>query len=176
MIHLRRPSPASIAAFADRAAALEPSYPAPGDFSSMRETAIVGPGAALDTAAEALFDWRMQHGAGVFTDRPAMAPGATVVLWTRMFGLWLRFACRVTDVVRTEDEAGFTYVTLPGHPEQGEETFTLRRTDDDELELEISATWRPGRLETKLAGPIAGLLQKRATQRYVDAMRTLLPT
>jgi uncharacterized protein (UPF0548 family) len=74
------------------------------------------------------------------------------------------------QVVDEPDRYGFAYGTLPGHPEQGEESFLLTR-DGDTIHFEIAAFSRPHDLLTKLGGPVARAVQRRATQQYLDGMR-----
>ena len=65
---------------------------------------------------------------------------------------------------------GFFYGTLPGHPECGEERFTVRIDERSVVWAEICAFSRPGRWFTRLAGPLGGRLQARATKRYLTAL------
>jgi uncharacterized protein (UPF0548 family) len=69
----------------------------------------------------------MQRTAGIVV-HPADAvptPGATIVLALPIGPVWITAPCRVTDVVDEPGRAGFTYATLPGHPEEGVETFLV---------------------------------------------------
>ena len=78
--------------------------------------------------------------------------------------------CRVVDVVDVPDRFGFTYGTLPVHPEQGEESFTVVRHDDGSVVFEIAAASRPRHLLARACPPVARRLQRSATTRYLDAM------
>ena len=53
------------------------------------------------------------------------------------------FRCRVVDVFYEDGRCGFTYGTLPGHLERGEETFTLERLRDGRTLLLIDAASEP---------------------------------
>ena len=55
----------------------------------------------------------------------------------------LNFRCRVVDVFHEDGRCGFTYGTLPGHLERGEETFTLERLRDGRTVLLIDAASEP---------------------------------
>ncbi len=68
------------------------------------------------------------------------------------------------------DRCGFAYGTLPGHPESGEEAFLVLR-DEGTVRLRISAYSRPGKLTTRLAGPLGRRFQQLMTRRYADALR-----
>ena len=76
---------------------------------------------------------------------------------------------RVVDVVDEVDRAGFTYGTLAGHPEAGEERFAVERRADGTVRLVIEHWSRPARWFTRLAGPLARLAQARATAAYLAA-------
>ena len=59
---------------------------------------------------------------------------------------------RVLDVIDKPRLRGFSYGTLPGHPETGEERFTVRLDGDDTVWAEIRAFSCPGRWFTGIAG------------------------
>jgi uncharacterized protein (UPF0548 family) len=97
--------------------------------------------------------------------------GATVVV---TFGTpWLALAapCRIVGVIDESDQWGFAYGTLPGHPEQGEESFLISINGDEEVEFRITAFSRPGERLTRMAGPIGRTVQKAGTNGYVKALR-----
>ena len=50
---------------------------------------------------------------------------------------------RVVDVFHADGRCGFTYGTLPGHLERGEETFALERLRDGRTLLLIDAASKP---------------------------------
>jgi uncharacterized protein (UPF0548 family) len=91
------------------------------------------------------------------------------VLVTRQLGLWVLAACRVTSVTDEADVFGFTYATLPNHPECGFESFTVRLAPD-EVRFDIEATSKAGILLVRLGAPVTHNLQKRATDAYLDAL------
>lgn len=78
--------------------------------------------------------------------------------------------CRIVDVDDRTDRYRFTYGTLPTHPEQGEESFTVTRASDGHVDFEIVAASRPRHLLARLMPPVARRLQARAVARYLDAM------
>lgn len=80
--------------------------------------------------------------------------GETVVLRTRMLGLWILAACRVELAADEQNAFGFAYATLPDHPECGRESFVVRRTPD-EVCFEIAATSKPGIPLVRLSQPVA---------------------
>ena len=74
-------------------------------------------------------------------------------------------------VVDEPDRYGFAYGTLPAHPEEGEERFVATRDETGAVRFEVAAFSRPHDLLTKLGGPVARAVQRRATQQYLDGMR-----
>ena len=69
------------------------------------------------------------------------------------------------------DTWSFTYGTLPEHPEQGEERFSVTRSPSGDVLVEIDAVSRQRNPLARLAPPIARALQERAVQRYLDAVQ-----
>lgn len=130
-----------------------------------------GPG-TFERARCALARWQVHIGAGVEPTPPDidLAVGNTVALVTRQLGLWILAACRITSTVDTDVSFGFTYATLPDHPECGEESFTVTTKAGGGVQFEIAATWRSDALVARLGSPVASIVQRRATQRYLDAM------
>ena len=68
------------------------------------------------------------------------------------------------------DRAGFAYGTLPGHPECGEESFIIERGGDGLLTFTVAAWPRPATRVSRVAGPLAAVLQDRMTGRYLRAL------
>ena len=96
-----------------------------------------------------------------------VATGADVVF--RFVGQ--RIPCRVISVVDEDDRRGFTYGTLPGHPECGEERFVVERDSaTGVVTATITAFSKPGGWRTRLLGPVGRIVQARMTQRYLDAL------
>ena len=85
---------------------------------------------------------------------------------------WVEVVCRVVDVVDERDRFGFTYGTLSVHPEQGEESFTVIRTDDGAIGFQIVAASRPRHVLARAFPPVARRLQLAATNRYLAAMQS----
>lgn len=91
------------------------------------------PQGAFERVAESILHYRifpLQVGTPVLAD--SVCKGATVGLRYRLLpGLHLFFASRVVDVFEHRSEelwrSGFTYQTLVGHPEVGEETFWVEK-------------------------------------------------
>ncbi|MDR7385773.1 DUF1990 domain-containing protein [Promicromonospora iranensis] len=137
----------------------------------LRERVVLGPAASLAATADALFGWHVHRGAGliILPTGPADV-GTTVVQAVRVGPLWFAAPCRVVDVVRTPDEAGFTYATLPDHPETGVESFRVLR-DGDRLVFEIHAVARHDFWGSRILPRIAHRVQDRVTRGYLTSAR-----
>jgi uncharacterized protein (UPF0548 family) len=111
----------------------------------------------------------MQRGAGVLVraDSDHATVGAEVTV-----GFWpLRAPCRVVYVVEEENRRGFAYGTLPGHPESGEELFTVRYDPaDGTVYAEVIAFSRHATWWSRLGGPITAVAQRIITKRYLTAV------
>jgi Domain of unknown function (DUF1990) len=90
--------------------------------------------------------------------------GTTIVQRVRIGGLAIEAGVRVVDVWWRATDAGFTYVTLAGHPECGVETFRVRLDDGGDVHVLIEARSHPGELLTWLGLPIARLAQRSLTR------------
>ncbi|AUN40728.1 DUF1990 family protein [Tsukamurella tyrosinosolvens] len=145
---------------------------APGDAHAVRAERVVGHGPE-DFAAvrDAILGYGMQRGAGlrVRASTPTAAVGTVLVLTTPLFGP-IRIPCRVVYVLDEPDRAGFAYGTLPGHPESGEELFSVELRPDGAVVAVVAAFSRPGRWYSRLGSPVARALQAVMTRRYLAAM------
>jgi uncharacterized protein (UPF0548 family) len=173
MISFRRPSDVDLDALAVRASHQEPTYVGGTDilkgYRHDEWSRMLNPATGWDEAKEALRKWRAHTGAGVRV-RPVAPPtvGATVALAIAFGPAYVLAACRVVATVDEPDDFGFTYATLPGHPEQGEESFRLTRGPDGGVEFRVAAVSRPADLLTRLGGPVATLVQHRTAGRYLS--------
>lgn len=150
---------------------------APAGFSHFSRTVALGR-TDLDGAAADLLGWRVHERAGlvVRASGPA-AEGAVVEMRLGAGPVAVRIPCRVVAVVDEPDRRGFSYGTLPGHPECGEEEFVLERMPDGSLGFTVSAFSRPATLLARAGGPLTGLVQRVMTRRYLAAPdRLALPS
>ena len=75
-------------------------------------------------------------------------------------------------MVDDDNARGFTYRTLPGHPERGQETFLVTRDPaTDVVRLIITASSRHATWLARIGGPVARAEQDRLTRRYLAALR-----
>ena len=146
----------------------------PTGYRHIRLRADLGAGAAtFERAADRLLSWEMHRRAGIdlVASEPVAVAGAVVLQQIRLGPVRLSAPCRVIDARREPTEAGFTYGTLVGHPEAGEEAFGIEHIAGDRVIARITAFSRPGRWFTKLGGPVNGLLQDRVLRAYIEALR-----
>ncbi|HVT76088.1 MAG TPA: DUF1990 domain-containing protein [Acidimicrobiales bacterium] len=175
MFRLGAPSDADLSELLDAARASAPSYT--GDRSGLRHDEYRGNvGRDWERARDGLRAWAAHAGAGLRID-PAAAPlevGQTVIASGAVAGpLHVIIPCRISHVVDEADRFGFTYVTLPGHPECGEETFMLSR-DGEEVAFTMSSYSHPAELLARLGGPVSRLVQRRTNHAYIAGMRAFV--
>ena len=183
MLRVRQPSDAALAEALLRFSRLEPTYPdlgaslgetLPPGYHHGRSSIALGRGAEVWDAARAAVDqWRAHTGAGVRVF-PADAPpeaGATVALSVRLGPVVDVFGCRIVQVVDEPDRHGFAYGTLPGHPERGEESFILDRTEDGAVTFTVTVFAQGAQLITRLAQPLTNAVSSRYIDRYLRSLR-----
>ena len=107
---------------------------------------------------------------------PFIVPGDSVVLDIPFGPFHVTAPARVVYVVNDLNRKGFAYGTLPGHPESGEESFIVERTEDGSVWLEISAFSRPANGFWWLAYPVLRLSQAYYTRRYFESLSGVLST
>jgi uncharacterized protein (UPF0548 family) len=163
---LHRLTPAA----ADRLRAQAPTYDGTRlGHQQLERRVVLGLGRDLfERASGALLSWELQlrSGIAVKASSARVEEGAVAML---LLGP-LRAPVRVRYVVEEPTRRGFAYITLPGHPESGEELFLLDLTDDV-VTLTITATSRPATLLARAGGPVTRWAQLRITRRYERALR-----
>ena len=149
----------------------------------------LGPADRFPLAREAVFSWTLQELAGVVV-RPARRVTAGQIVDLHLNPVWpisprrLRGrdllvpvgSCGVTRVVDEEDRAGFTYRTLPGHLEDGEETFLVSIGSGGRLGVTISADSVPAHPLLRLAAPVTVAAQEMMAGRYAEGLKRQLRT
>jgi uncharacterized protein (UPF0548 family) len=145
----------------------------PPEYHHVRGSRVLGSGPdAFAVAASALLSWQVQLRAGVrvTASAPVAEPGIVVLLSVGAGPLRISAPCRVVYTVTEPRRRGFAYGTLPGHPERGEEAFVIEHREDGRVAISVTAFSRPASLATRAAGPLGRLIQRRVTQRYLDAL------
>lgn len=142
----------------------------PDGYHHVRESAVIGRGRErFESAAAKVMRWGMLRGAGVHVNPSSEVAevGSTVVV-----GLGpIHAPCRVVYVIDEQNRRGFAYGTLKGHPESGEEMFSVRYDPaTDTVYAEVTAFSRHATWWSRTAGPITSLLQRLMTKRYLTAV------
>ena len=123
-------------------------------------------------AGEAILGWDMHRRAGlrVHAETPRATEGSTVLLGLGLAGGYLVIPCRVSEVYQEPNRLGFSYVTLPGHPECGIEQFVVELAEDGAVQATIRAVSRPGTALVALGAPVNRWVQRWMTDRYLAAL------
>ena len=145
----------------------------PDGYHHLRRRAVVGTGRdRFEEAAGALLGWNMHRRAGlsVRASGESVSEGAVAVLRLGRGPIGVHAPVRVVYVVGEPRRKGFAYGTLPGHPESGEEAFTVELHDGGEVTFTISAFSRPSTLLARAGAPISRMVQERVTNRYLRSV------
>jgi len=116
--------------------------------------------------------WELQRRTGltVVAEADRAAQDINLILGIGIGRLRLRAPCRVVYLVDEPEHRGFAYGTLPGHPESGEERFTVELLPDGRVELTILAFSKPAMWWSRVGGPVNRLAQSVVTARYLRAL------
>ena len=104
---------------------------------------------------------------------PFLQPGDSVDQRIRVAGLQLHAPMRVIAVEDEERSHGVILGTLDGHPEAGEERFTVEIAEDETVFLHFRAIVRDAAWWARAGAPIARLLRARYHDRYLQALRSI---
>ena len=145
----------------------------PSGYRPDQTSVLLGHGdATFNRAVEGLKTWQVHRRAGlrVLPASPPISEGTTVIVAMGLHHLSLAVPCRIVRVVDEPSRYGFAYGTLPGHPEQGEESFIVTQADDGAVTFEITAFSRPADALVRSLGPLARALQENATKGYLRSL------
>jgi uncharacterized protein (UPF0548 family) len=185
LLHVTRPTDQALAVLAQEGAGDELTYSpvgmsalevAPAGYRRDRWVRAVGHGdETFGEAAEVLMSWGVHRGAGLTVHASGRPQLDSVVAMAAPlpFG-FVSVVCRVVDVIDEPSRRGFTYGTLSAHPERGEEAFVVELGEDGAVNFEVAAMSRPRHLLARACPPVARLLQRAATDRYLSAMQSAL--
>lgn len=142
----------------------------PAGYRHTRASAVIGTGRdRFERAGESVLRWGMQRGAGLRVRATSEAAADGTELIVRLGPV--PAPCRVVYVLDEADRKGFAYGTLAGHPESGEELFSVRYDPTTEqVHAEVVAFSRPATWWSRLGGPVTRLLQRIVTGRYLKAV------
>ncbi len=145
----------------------------PAGFQHVRAERVLGRGSDdFANATEALMSWKVQRRSGlrVLPSSPSVRDGAVVLCGIGPGAVGITVPCRVVYTIADERRCGFAYGTLPGHPARGEESFVVSLEDDDVVRIRILAFSRPANPLFWLGQPVARLVQRSITSRYLAAL------
>ncbi|MCA8998205.1 MAG: DUF1990 domain-containing protein [Planctomycetaceae bacterium] len=156
--------------------------PPPPGFTVDHSRRQIGPGrAAYDIARNSLSTWR-QFDLGWVEPFPRQTPvkaGQCLAILARVLGIWWWNACRIVEVFDDQNDGrrfGFSYGTLPGHMECGEERFLVEIDGEDRVWYEILTYSRPHSRLARLGSPYARFVQRRFARESTLAMMHPPPT
>lgn len=127
---------------------------------------------AFDHAVHALRLWAPQRhlGARIHPDDVPLVEGVTLLVVLPIGPAEVVAPVRVVRLIEDDNRFGFAYGTLPGHPQQGEESFLVERSEDCAVTATVRVDAQPGTFLSRVGTPITGLLQRRAIDRYLEAL------
>ncbi|HET7486685.1 MAG TPA: DUF1990 domain-containing protein [Acidimicrobiales bacterium] len=123
-------------------------------------------------SVEGLRRWAAHRGAGAEV-HPAVAPleeGGTVLVLLPVAGVAAVAPCRIVRVVDEPGRFGFAYGTLPGHPEDGEESFVVTIGEGGTVDFAVTVLSRPADRLAKLGAPVAAAIQQWMIGRYLRGL------
>lgn len=142
----------------------------PPGYRHIRASAAIGTGRdRFERAGAEVLRWGMQRGAGLRVQATTQTAAVGTELVVRIGPI--PAPCRVVYVLDEADRQGFAYGTLAGHPESGEELFSVRYDPaTDSVHAEVVAFSRPATWWSRLGGPVTRLLQRVVTRRYLTGI------
>lgn len=145
----------------------------PAGYRRLHRSAVIT-GTSFEDAAAAVLAWTLQRraGMGMVTSSTVLTEGTEARLRLGIGPFTITAPCRVLQVIDEPDRQGFTYGTLPGHPESGIEQFTVTRTATGLVRVHLDAVSRPATWYARLGAPVTRLAQEIATRRYLRALST----
>ncbi|MGB3734775.1 MAG: DUF1990 domain-containing protein [Ilumatobacter sp.] len=128
----------------------------------------------FERASDALCSWRMHENAGLLVAHSGPpAIGSVVAMAAPLPVGYIDVVCRVVSVDDRSNRFGFTYGTLPVHPSQGEESFSVAIDPDHAVTIDIVAVSRSRHPLSRAIPPVERRLQNIAVLRYLDAIQSL---
>jgi uncharacterized protein (UPF0548 family) len=142
----------------------------PHGYHHISAAARIGDGRQrFERAADAVMRYGMQRGSAIRVQASSDVAAVDTVLLVRL--AVLAAPCRVVYVVDEPDRRGFAYGTLAGHPESGEELFSVRFDPaDGAVYAHVRAFSRHAIWWSKAAAPLTLLAQRVLTKRYLRAV------
>lgn len=127
----------------------------------------------FEAACDAMRAWKMFDLGWVnlcWPDAP-IAVGVVVAPVIRHLGFWSVNPARIIAIVDEPRRFGFTYATLEGHAECGEEQFLVEWLANGEVWYDVYAVSRPKHWLVWAGYPVARALQAKFAQDSLQAMQ-----
>lgn len=147
----------------------------PNGYDSIRRSPTIGSGEQrFEEASQTLLSWDMHRRAGldVQSSSDCVELDAVAVLRLGWGPLNVTAPVRMVYLIDEPDRKSFAYGTLAGHPESGEESFTVELHGDDAVTFTIAAFSRPKSFLARVASPLTRAIQSGITNRYLLALAT----
>lgn len=142
----------------------------PAGYRHVRLSHRIGTGRPrFEEAAAAVLRYGMLRGAGL----RVTATSEVAEVGADVLGRLGPFVapCRVVYVLAEKNRRGFAYGSLPGHAVSGEEFFGVRyESPENAVYAEVVAFSRPAMWWSRLGAPVAALVQKVVTERYLTSV------
>lgn len=128
----------------------------------------------FEAASDAMRRWIGHDGPRIVRnpEQPPIVAGERLRLAIPVGLIYATATCEIVDVTNEPDRFGFSYGTLRHHFQQGQEWFLVQRDESGHVRLTVDAIFISGCVLTRLAGPIATILQNRAINAYLEAVRS----
>lgn len=142
----------------------------PGPWNVLWEARAIGRGKDFGTARHRILSWQMHRDAGIRVQSDGdVEVGRPVKLSIGIGPFLIPASCEVVAVVDGEQEAGFGYGTLAGHPERGEQAFLVTLRPDGLVVGSVASFSRPAPLAA-VGSAVLQKAQRIVAKRYIAAM------
>jgi uncharacterized protein (UPF0548 family) len=144
----------------------------PTGYHHVRRWRVLPAGTQFEATARALMQWQVQVRSGlrVEASNPIATLGTDVVMRLGVGRFSIAAPCRVIRVVDERDRRGFAYGTLAGHPESGEESFSVTHLANGDVRFDIVAFSLPRTRLARVGGPVTPAVQRFVTNRYLRSL------
>jgi Domain of unknown function (DUF1990) len=136
------------------------------------------PDGPFEAVARAIFGYEIfppKLVSGVLHRNPVQEGDTYGVLYHALPGIDFFFGGRVIGVFREEQggmtRTGFTFRTVVGHPECGEETFWVEKDTEGRVKAGLRSWSRPGTWLTRMGKPYTRWVQVRACHAALDNLQ-----
>lgn len=144
----------------------------PRGYHTLERSVSVGRGRErYEELAEQLLTWQIHAKSGLSPQvSDERARQGSVLIGTLELGPFkVNTHCRVVYLIAEDNRRGFAYGTLVGHPERGEERFSVELTEDDRVVFNLRAFARNAWLLARIGSPVSNRIQAMVNRRYLAA-------